>query len=94
MIRLTGPKAEVIKALALLSQGEQKWFQTELILQKRMEGKEFNAKTYRKSTENLLEKCFLHVPKLVERRVVAAGYSWSLTPAGVAVAATQLEVKT
>lgn len=93
MIRLTEPKAEVLKALALLSQREQKWFQTELILQKRMEGKEVNLKTYRKSTEALLTKCYVHVPQLVERRPMAAGYSWSLTTAGVAVAETQLEVR-
>jgi len=93
MIRLTGPKAEVLTALALLSQGEQNWFQTELILQKRMEGKEFNHKTYRKATEAMLEKCHVHVPKLVERRLSASGYSWALTPAGQAVAETQLGVK-
>lgn len=93
MIRLTGAKAEVLKALALLSQGEQKWFQTELILQKRMEGKEYNPKTYRKVTDVLLEKCYTHVPRLVDRRLVVSGYSWTLTSAGVAVAETQLGVK-
>lgn len=94
MVRLTKPQGEVILSLAVLSSGGRSWFQTELVLQERMKDRRFNHETYFKSTEKLLEKMFLHVPRLVDRRIGALGFSWSLTPAGKAVAETQLGAKT
>jgi hypothetical protein len=95
MVRLTKPQGEALTALAVLSQGNQSWFQTELILQERMKGASMpNHKTRLRAIERVLDKLHNHVPRLVERRLGAAGFSWSLTPAGKAVAETQLGEKT
>jgi hypothetical protein len=94
MINLTAPQAAVITALAVLSQGSQNWFQTELVLQERMKGAAMpNHKTRLKAIERVLDRLHHHVPCLVERRLGASGYSWRLTVAGKAVAETQLGVK-
>jgi hypothetical protein len=90
MIKLTGPRAEVLKALALLGQGG--WFQTELIVRQRR-GDTKPSLSYRRATEGLLMKLHFHVPKLIERRPGECGYSWALTVAGKAVTETQLGVR-
>ena len=89
MIRLTAPQTEVLMALVVLSR-EGTWFQTELILRERMEGKEFNHKSFFRATEGILLKLEGSVPRLVESRSGKTGKSWRLTPAGKAVAETQL----
>ena len=85
MIRLTKPQADVLSSLAVLSQGNQKWFQTILIVERRAGEREV-TKAFSRATESLLEKLTVHVPGLVERRLGKAGYSWKLSVAGVAVA--------
>lgn len=92
MIKLTGPRAEVLRALALLSQGGSSWFQTELVVRQRR-GDKKPSLPYQRATEGLLMKLHFHVPKLIERRPGECGYSWSLTVAGKAVTETQLGVK-
>ncbi len=91
MIKLTKAKAETLRALAILSQGDQKWWQTELVAQQRVGVQRLEQ--FKKTTETLLRKLREHVPSLVDTRPVGAGQSWRMTPAGAAVAETQLGVK-
>jgi hypothetical protein len=95
MIKLTEVQAQVIAALARLAKKEpEKWgFSVEQIRDQRVSGwpakERVNLATYFRTTQNALRQLNKLTPMLTNCNAV----SWKLSPAGKAVAETQLGVK-
>lgn len=95
MIKLTPVQAQVIAALARLAKKQpEKWgFTVEQIRDQRISGwhhkEEIDRDVYFRTTQSALRQLNRIVPMLTNCNAV----SWKLSPAGKAVAETQLGVK-